>query len=172
MLLKIQVFWDVVLCEWVNSYEHLEKSKCLHLQNACNYLAFHTVSITQNWTYLVELLYRPHFGNINCSLPESILNFCSLKWNQIHQAVLKMSTQWMANRGSWYRRWMWWKSWSKCDHWRLKLKELTKELWNCPPHSAGLNTINCLVTTPGWPTVGFNIRSRVTDTVTLCYRNV
>jgi len=44
-------------------------------------------------------------------------------------------TQWTANCRSWYRRWMWWKPWSKCDHQRLKLMELTKQLWNCPPHS-------------------------------------
>jgi len=43
MLLKIQVFWDVVLCECVNSYKHLEEAKYLHLHNACNYLAFNTV---------------------------------------------------------------------------------------------------------------------------------
>ena len=46
VLLKIGVFWDVVLCHWASSYQHLwGPSKCQELYNQ-----WYTVTSQKNWT--------------------------------------------------------------------------------------------------------------------------
>ena len=53
MLMMIQVFWDVMPCLLVTSYEHFEEAQCLHLQGEA---VLDDVTSHKTWTFEFTLV--------------------------------------------------------------------------------------------------------------------